>query len=218
MLRTMPNPPRKSGRPAQSIPRQTLLARARDCFAEFGYTGASMNTIAQRIGIRKASLFHHFASKEALYIEVLATAVTELGAYVQGAGLEDAPFEERLDRLGDLSEDYLSAHPTTSRLLVWEVLGQGPFMQGPAGDAVPQTIREVARLLEEGMDSGAIPHQDPLHLAMSITSIHILHFAVSSVTSSLFDEDIFSSTSVKTRKAAVREQVRRLCGLAVSSS
>ena len=213
----MADTPRKSGRPSQPIPRTRLLELARDCFAEFGYAGASMNTIAQRAGIRKASLFHHFASKEKLYIEVLATVVSSLGVYVAEAGLGEGSFAQRLDRLGEMSEEWLVSNPTAARLMVWEVLGQGPFVNSDAGQAVPVTVREVSRFLAAGMEAGDIPRQDPDHLAFSIVSIHFLHFAVSGLTSELFNEDIFSAAHMAKRKPAVREQVRRLCGVSVDA-
>ena len=89
---------------------------ARDCFAELGYSGASMNAIAQRAGIRKASLFHHFAGKEKLYIEVLSSVISELTVFVQDAGLGEGAFATRLDRLGELSERWLSQNPSAARL------------------------------------------------------------------------------------------------------
>ena len=186
---------------------------ARDCFADLGYSGASMNAIAQRAGIRKASLFHHFAGKEKLYIEVLSSVISELAVFVQDAGLGEGAFATRLDRLGELSERWLGQNPSAARLLVWEVLGQGAFAQSDAGQAVPFTVREVARFLQQGMDEGAIPKQEPMHLAMSIISIHLMHFAVSGLTNTLYDTDVFSETHMRRRVPVVREQIRRLCGV-----
>jgi len=209
----MSTTPRKSGRPTNPIPREKLLMHARDCFAELGFSGASMNAIAQRSGIRKASLFHHFAGKEKLYIEVLSGVIGELSVFVQDAGLGKGTFVMRLDRLGELAERWLSDNPSASRLLVWEVLGQGAFSQSPAGEAVPITVREVARFLQQGMDEGAIPPQEPTHLAMSIISIHLMHFAVSGLTNRLYDSDVFSEAHMSRRVPVVREQIRRLCGV-----
>ena len=61
------SPPRSVGRPKNPVSRQFLLEKAREAFAQEGFAGASMGDIAQRAGLRKSSLFHHFPSKEALY-------------------------------------------------------------------------------------------------------------------------------------------------------
>jgi hypothetical protein len=116
-----------------------------------------------------------------------------------------------------MSEAWLGANPTAARLLIWEILGQGAFVQSPAGQAVPLTVREVSRFLAEGMASGDIPKQNPDHLAMSVISIHLLYFAVSPLSNDIFQADIFSQPVMDARLASVREQIRRLCGVVVAS-
>ena len=52
--------------------RQRIVATARALFVERGYASVSMQQIADATGLRKASLYHHFKSKEALFAEVMA--------------------------------------------------------------------------------------------------------------------------------------------------
>ncbi|RMQ46681.1 TetR family transcriptional regulator [Pseudomonas cichorii] len=56
---------------------------ALDQFAEHGYDAASLNDIAVRAGIKKASLYAHFASKDALYEVTLQLALQAESDYVE---------------------------------------------------------------------------------------------------------------------------------------
>lgn len=51
--------------------REKVLLAANVLFVRSGYSGASMNMIAQEAGINKSLIYHHFSSKEELWNEVL---------------------------------------------------------------------------------------------------------------------------------------------------
>jgi AcrR family transcriptional regulator len=51
--------------------RDAILAAANEVFARRGFRGASLATIAKRVGMSEPGLLHHFASKEELLLEVL---------------------------------------------------------------------------------------------------------------------------------------------------
>ena len=51
--------------------REQIIGAATAVFAEYGYAGGSVRTIADRIGVSPASLLQHFGSKEGLLIAVL---------------------------------------------------------------------------------------------------------------------------------------------------
>ena len=47
-------------------PRQRILDAALELLAEHGYEGMSLQQVADRVGLHKSSLFHHFKSKDEL--------------------------------------------------------------------------------------------------------------------------------------------------------
>ncbi len=51
--------------------REQIIGAAAAVFAEYGYAGGSVRTIADRIGVSPASLLQHFGSKEGLLLAVL---------------------------------------------------------------------------------------------------------------------------------------------------
>jgi len=57
---------------------QDILKEAHELFYEKGYEKASMREIAQRVGISKAAMYHHFTNKE----EILYTLCLQAGEIV----------------------------------------------------------------------------------------------------------------------------------------
>jgi AcrR family transcriptional regulator len=51
--------------------RDAILVAANEVFATRGFRGASLATIAKRVGVSEPGLLHHFASKEELLLELL---------------------------------------------------------------------------------------------------------------------------------------------------
>jgi AcrR family transcriptional regulator len=51
--------------------RDAILAAANEVFATRGFRGASLATIAKRVGVSEPGLLHHFGSKEELLLELL---------------------------------------------------------------------------------------------------------------------------------------------------
>jgi len=51
--------------------RSRILRRAAELFLTRGYAETSLRTIADEVGIRPASIYHHFESKDALLAEIL---------------------------------------------------------------------------------------------------------------------------------------------------
>lgn len=61
---------------------QRICTAATTHFAENGYEGASLSTIAAMVGIRKASLYSHVAGKDALFLLCLQEAIATEKAFV----------------------------------------------------------------------------------------------------------------------------------------
>ncbi len=56
---------------------ETIVGEARELFRDHGYAGASMQDLATRVGIKKASLYTRFSTKEALVKGVLELTAQE---------------------------------------------------------------------------------------------------------------------------------------------
>lgn len=83
---------------ATATTHQRLLTAAAALFAERGYSGTSMADIAERVGVRKASLYNYYPSKEEILMHVLRQGIRAWGEASGGELEGDAPVGERLWR------------------------------------------------------------------------------------------------------------------------
>jgi len=203
-------PRRSAGRPKNPVTREDIIRVATHAFAERGYSGASMRIIAEQVGIRKSSLFHHFSSKEALFEAVFADILVALSGLLQDLG---GDWLEQLDALGSRVVDWLGHHPHASRLLMREIVSSSDVIDGVNSQAIHGTLAATAAFLAEGMRQGAIPTADAGHLAVSIIGLHLTWFAAAPVSERVAGGDVFTDEAIAKRRDVARVQVRRLCGI-----
>ncbi len=67
-----------NGARAERARRQEILDTAATVIASSGYVGTSLKDIADACGIQAGSLYHHFASKEAIAVELVARFKAEM--------------------------------------------------------------------------------------------------------------------------------------------
>jgi AcrR family transcriptional regulator len=76
--------------------RRAVLAAARSLFGEHGYTQASVDEIAAAARVTKGAVYHHFASKKALFRAVYTEVETEAQARAVAAGDPRMPAIDQL--------------------------------------------------------------------------------------------------------------------------
>ena len=73
--------------------RHQLLNAALDVFSLYGFSGASLDEIAQIAEMHKSNIFYYYENKEALYVEVLTTVLQKWLAPLQMLEAELEPDE-----------------------------------------------------------------------------------------------------------------------------
>jgi AcrR family transcriptional regulator len=77
-----------------------LLVLAAELFRERGYGATTTRELSNRLGLKKASLYHHISSKEDLLFEISVESLKRISTVVQAA-CESVPEEQRLTALVD---------------------------------------------------------------------------------------------------------------------
>lgn len=170
-----------------------------------------MGDLAARVGLRKASLFHHFPSKDVLYATVLTQLMEGVRSAIVGAATAEGSFPERLDALTDALTVTLGQQPHAARLLVREAMDVGPMVKGGLGKTINDVLCAGLEFAKLGQREGAFnPEIDAPHVIVSLIGIHFMPFAVGDIVERFMGTSPFHASFVEERKAAVRMQVRDL--------
>lgn len=115
---------------------QQILSAALHTFAMHGYDGTSINAVAKRAGVSKANVFHHFTSKEQLYLAVLHSASRSWGEDFAAVLEVSGGFAEQLRAMVHQILIHLAREDAQSRVVLREMLENG----APRGQQLTEEI------------------------------------------------------------------------------
>src|SRR5215208_2339383 len=101
-MHSTPTEAPRRGRPRRADADQAILTATVELLGEVGVAGFSMDLLAQRAGVGKATIYRRWPSKEALMLEAMRTVVTPVSAPDTGAVRSDlrAYVGELVERYG----------------------------------------------------------------------------------------------------------------------
>jgi AcrR family transcriptional regulator len=124
-----------------------LLGAARELFAERGVAATSRDDIAERAGVTRGALYHHFPSKNAVAAAVIGALDEELSARVIAAAARSSDPFGRLRRAARAYID-ACAEPDVARLLL-----EAPLVL-TADELRAMNEATCLRLLEPALSAG----------------------------------------------------------------
>lgn len=142
---------------AESTPTRTrILETARRLFHEQGFHATGISTILREAGVNSGSLYHHFASKDALllgvlghYLELLRPAVMNPAEQAAADPIERVFALLALYRQGIISTDFRMGCPIGN--LALEVADDHP----EARSLIDQNFRNWMAVVKGWLDAGA---------------------------------------------------------------
>lgn len=164
VIAQMPPISQSGDAPAPQSSRQRIVATARDLFVDQGYLGVSMQQIADASGLRKASLYHHFKSKEDLFAAVMAMEMDRILREFAETDLQSGTIEERLLRIARIN--YRQFDQTEVHQLAMDFF---KYVPESAHAEVHQRLREMeslfAGIFSRAVAAGELESVDPNYAA-----------------------------------------------------
>jgi AcrR family transcriptional regulator len=158
-LARRPLPRRNLSRTQKSAARrEAILAAALDEFSARGFAAARLEDVARRAGVAKGTIYLHFASKEALFQELVRTMLGPLVATLDQLRATELPIRTVLERFADLF--VTGIYGTRRRDVVHLVISEGARFPKLAEfyyrEVVERGIAAMRALLERAIARGEI--------------------------------------------------------------
>lgn len=146
-----------AAQPAAGDATERILAAAEKLFAEYGLDGVSMNAVAERAGVSKANIFHHFSSKDALYLAVMRNACRHSQPLMDTLENHGGSFVERLRQFARAHLAHILENPQTTRLIQREVLNNDPQRcQELAEQVFGANFARLVAIMRSGQERGEL--------------------------------------------------------------
>lgn len=136
------------------------------------YDDVTMDGIAEAAGVTKGALYHHFQTKEALYLAMMHTDLEEKQALLRGAVLSQGTCRERLR---GLTKTFLEL-PPDRRELIKLVRRDINIFRDPNRAKLVRAYQaalpeQIELILHDGMGSGELARGDPRLLSWAYVAL-----------------------------------------------
>ena len=158
-----PHPPRPDKE-------QAILDAAERLFAQFGFEGVSLESIAVAAGISRHNLLYYFPSKDVLYRKVLDRVLDLWLESMAAISVSDNP-EEALSAYIATKLRFSREQPAGSQVFTREVIAGAPRYAEAIEERVTPMLRKDLKTLEKWAKEGRIARIDFTHLMFLIWSV-----------------------------------------------
>lgn len=185
---------------------ERILAAAQAEFARKGYDGARVDAIIARAKVSKNLLYHHFRSKEELYVRVLERTYETLRRRQGDVPLMGLDPVEAMRRLCESTFQTFIDEPDVIVMLNTENLHRGKHItKSPIIRSLYNRLSSSLQIiLKEGVLRGVFRKGvDPVELYISISALGYFYLSNRYTLSLLFDRDLKHPDNLERRKAHI---------------
>ena len=193
--------------------RQRLLAAAAAEFAARGFAGANVDRIAAAARLNKAMIYYHFASKGALYQEIVGDMFHAVGARVRAVAASAVPPRAKLQQFVEAIAVEAEARPHFPPIWFREIAEGGVHLADATLQDIAGIVQTLVGILQEGRAARQFRPINPVLVHGSIIAPLLLFFASAPVRRRLQQRAGLSGVAELKRDEVVEHIQRVILGL-----
>jgi TetR/AcrR family fatty acid metabolism transcriptional regulator len=151
--------------------RQALLDAGAQEFAERGYHQTPIDSVAEKAGVAKGTIYNYFSSKEEL-LRALIQHACELATDAAIATPDSAPTETRLRAFVEGNLQWARRHTPLALLFSRQLLAGDARIKALIAEAAAPCVQKVADILQAGVERGELTAPaPPAQLALTFIAL-----------------------------------------------
>lgn len=161
-----------------------ILQSAYTLFAKSGYEATSVAEICQAAGVSKGAFYHHFPTKQAVFLKLMENWLAQLDLAFDKAINESQDVPHALDRMAHMAADTLQSTdaPLSIFLEFWRQAHRDPQIWQAAIAPYHRYREFFSSLIQKGVSSGSLRPVDP-----NLASRMIVSLAMGLLIQAIFD-------------------------------
>ncbi len=149
--------------------RSIILSAALRAFADNGYKGTSIQMIADAASLPKTNVLYYFATKKALYSEVMQSILLKWNSSFDEVTADDCPAQSLANYIADKMETSRT-HPYSSKVFAIEIINGGQNLEESVKEDNKIWVKGRIAVLEAWIAAHKIEMLNPEYLLYHIWS------------------------------------------------
>lgn len=182
--------------------KEKILNSAKELFSQNGYDGCRVDAIAEKAAVNKASIYYHYRDKASLYEKVFEENLGDfLTRIKREISKQDSPEKKLCAYIFTFSENFQS-NQYMAPLMLRELASDGKNLSDNSGKAINNIIKELDKILKNGIKSGVFKETKTLILHIMIVGSMNIYISTKSMRKKSENLDATYGFSLSSQEAA----------------
>ncbi len=150
---------------SQDLKKNQILAAAKQVFGRFGFVKTTLDDVANAVGMKKASLYYYYGSKEELFKDAVKSESDELIGELENKVFTNKNVHAQLITFIKIRLDYFQKLMNLHNLTVNSILEFRPISELLYREFFEKQIQLIVKIFSDGMERGELKNVDTYRTA-----------------------------------------------------